>query len=119
MLQEMIISAAQRLRDLRNAPPAKLDKRWLREFIKNNPHLDSTTFKAVDIKRRFFELNHESVNGWFDEFEERIQHHGVEPRDIWNADETGCQIGVLKSGQVKVVVLKELRRSKVNCIIPP
>jgi hypothetical protein len=117
MLQEMIIAAAQRLPALRNAPPAKLDNRWLRRFIQNHPQLDSTTYNAVDIKRRFFKLNHESVNEWFDEFEEKLARHKVQARDIWNADETGCQIGVLKSGQVKVVVLKELKRRKV-CTIP-
>jgi len=71
-----------------------------------------TGYTTVDIKRRFFELNHDSINDWFDRYE--LLAKDIPPADRWNADKVGVRIGIVQGGRVKVVVLREVLNQKVR-----
>ena len=102
-LQQMVIGAANKLQELRGATGKELDSAWLRRFLKDHKELRMTGYNAVDFKRRFFELNHASVNDWFDRYEQVSE--SIPPVDRWKADEVGARIGVVQCGRVKVVIL--------------
>ncbi|KAK3946497.1 hypothetical protein QBC32DRAFT_158660 [Pseudoneurospora amorphoporcata] len=106
---EMVIGAANRLRELRGAP-ANCDSRWLTRFLKDHPELKITTYRAVDLRRRFWELNEESVDDWFNQYQGLLKDHNVDRADVWNCDEMGVRIDCVAGGRVKMVVLRDLAR---------
>jgi hypothetical protein len=93
------------------SPAPALHDRWAQRWLKTHPNiLEVNKFKAVDVKRRIFEVNEGAVNAYFDHLEREIQEFNILVPDMWNADEAGVQIGVLATGTVKVIVLKEIKR---------
>ena len=43
----------------------------------------------------------EDIEAWFEKYEDALQRRGItEPKDIYNMDESGARIGVLKSEEV-------------------
>ena len=116
-LIEMVQGAANCLRASRNPPAPALHDRWAQRWLKSHPNiLEVNKFKAVDVKRRIFEVNEGAVNAYFDHLEREIQEFNILVPDMWNADEAGVQIGVLASGTVKVIVLKENVKRKVGTL---
>jgi hypothetical protein len=98
----MVQVAANCLRASRNPPAPALHDRWAQRWLKGHPNiLEVIKFKAVDVKRRIFEVNEGAVNAYFDHLEREIQEFNILVPDMWNADEAGVQIGVLASGTVK------------------
>jgi hypothetical protein len=101
-LIEMVQVTANCLRASRNPPAPVLHDRCAQRWLKSHPNLlEVIKFKAVDVKRRIFEVNEGAVNAYFDHLEREIQEFNILVPDMWNAEEAGVQIGVLASGTVK------------------
>src|SRR5256885_9256814 len=45
---------------------------------------------------------HEAVNKWFDVFEATVREYNIQPRDVYNMDETGFSIGMIQASRVVV-----------------
>lgn len=85
----MLKDASNSLRALCMPSYRLVVKRWVAWWLGDHPELKLTTFCAIDIKRRIFNLNDISVNNFFDRLEAAITEKNISSSDVWNTDETG------------------------------
>lgn len=104
----MVLGAISSLRRAEGkAPPSKS---WFKEWWKQQP-LRKITTKPISQVRIIAQDNYE-VKVWFKRYQEVIQKHNIDQKDIWNFDETGFRIGCPK-GQVIYVPL-EVKEVRIN-----
>jgi hypothetical protein len=79
-------------------PVKKLGKHWAERFVKRTGALDVVIQKPLEVKRQKAH-NPNKVRDYFDVLHRAIKD--VHPKDIWNMDEIGFQIGM--GGKRKIV----------------
>jgi hypothetical protein len=89
-------------------------KKWAARFITRSNALKMAFNRAKD-KQRILQEDPEVIGPWFKLVEETKARWGVHDEDIHNFDETGFQIGVIRS--MKVVTGSE-RHSQPNLVQP-
>jgi hypothetical protein len=80
------------------AKQPRLGKNWTGRFVKRCPDLNVVIQKPLDVKRHKAH-NPQKVRDYFERVHATIE--GISPKNIWNMDEIGFQIGM--GGQRKVV----------------
>jgi hypothetical protein len=75
-----------------NHPHARLGIHWISRFIKRRPELSNTRNKAL-AKERIVAAIPWQIEAWFQHLANVITRYDVNPRDIWNMDEIGFQMG--------------------------
>src|SRR6266496_4724977 len=69
-----------------------LGKNWVSRFVKRHPQLGTARGRAIESSR-IKETTPEKLRQWFDEFKRFVDEHNVDPKNIYNMDETGFSIG--------------------------
>ena len=117
--RKMIEDAASHLRAMRTPPQGPVYKDWFPSWLKDHPELRCHRFKPVEIKRRLFELNEESVLEFFDRYTTLIKEKNIKQADTWNVDEAGVLIGMMAKSGLAVVSLRELWNRYVGASLYP
>jgi len=86
------------------ANPPTTGSRWTTRFLKRHGYFKRKQ-KKLDTNRKDAE-NVEVVKRYFQQLQEVIGKHGIQPTDIWNMDETGFRIGM---GKDQMIVTKRKR----------
>ena len=79
--------------------PETVGQKWVYNFVKRTPQLDSVYNGKFDYQRASCE-DVKIIQGWFDLVQETKIKYGVPDEDIWNFDETGFQMGVISTSKV-------------------
>jgi len=98
--------------DMQLVNTLSIGKEWIKRFIKRHPTLSTTRSRSIDLSR-WKDTTLESINEWFDVFEDmsRINHFDI--HNIYNIDETGFAIESSQSN--RVIIDTDLRtRYKVQ-----
>ena len=82
-------------------PPSK---NWAQGFCKRNPGLKSRRRRPIDLKRDGPNI-YQKVEHWFAVIQKELENPNVIADNVYNMDETGCQMSVPVSE--KVLVSKE------------
>jgi len=85
--------------ELVRLPPIGQD--WVKRFLKRYPNLGTVRSHAMDLAR-WRDTSPESINEWFDAFEDAMRTHHFNTSDIYNMDETGFAIGTSQSNRVVI-----------------
>jgi hypothetical protein len=92
--------------DLRPGLPLP-SQRWLQRFLKAHPEFHSIRTKSLNTQRKQAQ-NKENFEAFFQKYSSLLLQHQIEPRNLWNVDETGYMIGCYKS--TEVIVPKEVKQ---------
>ncbi|EGU72922.1 hypothetical protein FOXB_16570 [Fusarium oxysporum f. sp. conglutinans Fo5176] len=103
---------ANRLLTDRDASP--VGKRWAINFIKRQPKLKTRFKRKYDYRRAKCE-DLTIIRNWFKLIENIIAKYGIQSDDIWNFNETGFMIGIIKPG---IVVTSSERHGKPKSVQP-
>jgi hypothetical protein len=103
---------ANRLLVTRDAP--RVGTRWVSNFIKRHPELQTRFQRKYDYQRAKCE-DPELIRGWFELVRNTILKYGIEEADIYNFDETGFMMGVISTA---MVVTSSDGRMKVKKVQP-
>jgi hypothetical protein len=79
--------------------PLSVGQCWVSQFIKRYDDLQSKYNCKYDYQRAKCE-DPTLIQGWFKCIEDTKAQYGILDEDIWNFDETGCQIGVITTAKV-------------------
>jgi hypothetical protein len=99
----MILRAVADLRPNQSLP----SQRWLQRFLKAHPEFHSIRTKTLNTQRKQAQ-NKENFEAFFQKYSSLLIQHQIEPRNLWNVDETGYMIGCYKS--TEVIVPKEVKQ---------
>jgi len=77
-----------------------LGKRWPGRFIKRQKELHTERTKKIEAVRQ--EVKIEDLKTWFEELERVVQEYDILPKNIYNMDETGFNIGDYEARNVVV-----------------
>jgi hypothetical protein len=69
-----------------------LGKNWVSRFIKRSSALNHGRSQPFPIDRIQSIIPHQ-LDGWYRHFEEVVHRFSIKPRNIWNMDEIGYQMG--------------------------
>jgi transposase len=109
--QDHIHQMADKLLRESGTSSSKIGKHWVERFLKRNPQYRTRRNKPLDI-RRHATHNRRDLATWLKLYNDVVTEFNLEPRDIWNMDETGCFAGVNKP--THVVVPKSQKQVYVN-----
>jgi Tc5 transposase DNA-binding domain/helix-turn-helix, Psq domain len=76
-------------------PSAKIGKNWSRNFVNRQPQLKSKYSRNYDYQRAQCE-DPEKLRDWFRLVGNMIRKYGIVPDDIYNFDEVGYAMGVIR-----------------------
>jgi len=88
---------ANRLLTEREAQP--VGKHWASNFIKRHLELQMRSFRKYDYKRAQCE-DPALIRQWFSLVENTMAKYGIGSNDLYNFDETGFLMGMIRSGMV-------------------
>jgi hypothetical protein len=88
-------------------PPRRCGDHWAERWLQANPQYQKVKAKPLEIQRKLAQ-EPEVIKAWFKKLKAKIDELGVQPEDIYNMDETGCQIGVAKGSYVYTRLGKEV-----------
>lgn len=91
-------------------PPPVVGEKWTRRFLARHPEFNITTQKSIDAERKVAQTP-EVIRRWFDKLWRILIEKDINISDIYNADETGCRVGVGRDQ--KVITLDS---QKVPCL---
>jgi hypothetical protein len=78
-----------------NTEPPLVGPRWTKRFLDRHPEYFIRKQSTMDIDRKNAH-DPEAFRKWFAEFKKICDQYGIQPRDIYNFDETGFRIGIGK-----------------------
>ncbi|KAF4448245.1 hypothetical protein F53441_8331 [Fusarium austroafricanum] len=79
---------------------------WYRRFRDDHPELDTSILKAKEAARyEYEEAGVEETKQWFKRLDEVITRYRIGALEIWNADQAGIRVGIL--------------RERVQCLVFP
>jgi hypothetical protein len=77
-----------------------LGKNWVPHFLRRYPHLQTVTAHGIEASR-IEGTSHETLQKWFDVYrKEVVEDPNVHEKNVYNMDESGFSIGVIKAGRV-------------------
>lgn len=80
-----------------------IGKNWVYKFIQQHPELDTRLARSYDAQRAKNE-DPKTLAEWFQRFQSTRLQYGIADEDIYNFDETGFAMGILRLAASKVVV---------------
>ena len=81
---------------------------WTRSFLSRHPDLKKKFVVGLD-KERSLAQNPEIITNWFQLFYDVVKEYNIDSNDIYNMDEKGILIGVIK--KVKVLISKHEKKN--------
>jgi hypothetical protein len=87
--------------------PKHLSKHWFPRWAKRHPELHPIIDKVIANDRKSAGSAYE-IKEWFQLLKTALYEYDIDDGDIWNFDETGFQVGDLKSGTI-VWVPREIK----------
>lgn len=81
----------------RGAAPVGVN--WANKFIQRTPALTVKLGRTYECQRKLCE-DPEVIQAWFELVKNTINKHGILPKDIYNFDETGFQMGEISASKV-------------------
>jgi transposase-like protein len=96
--QGVLLAAITRVRQLNHKPPPS--KSWFQKWWKTQP-LHKIKTKPI-AQERIIAQDKDVVVAWFTQYREVLEKHDIQPKDIWNFDETGFRIGCPKGQEIYV-----------------
>jgi DDE superfamily endonuclease/Tc5 transposase DNA-binding domain len=94
------------------AADVKLDRplgqQWVNRFLKRHPELQTIPGRTIEGSR-VKESSEEKLTRWFNEFKRVIDEYKVDPKNIYNMDETGFSIGTM---QASVIIINKAIRTQ-------
>ncbi|KAG7420443.1 hypothetical protein Forpi1262_v016178 [Fusarium oxysporum f. sp. raphani] len=92
-----IVDAVNTIRSRRDADAKPVGKMWYRRFRDDHPELDTSILKAKEAARyEYEEAGVEETKQWFKRLDEVITRYGIGASEIWNADQAGIRVGILR-----------------------
>ncbi len=83
-----------------------MNKNWIEMFLKRNPIITLKRAKGLDAYR-FFSTNKEDLERWFKTLGDLIQENRYEPRDIYDCNDTGYQMGEISDSWLCILPSEE------------
>lgn len=71
---------------------------WVARFLSRWPELASARRKCIEAAR-IKDMSPDRLMKWFDDLESVIEEHNIEPRNVYNMDESGFAIGDVEASQ--------------------
>ena len=90
----------------------KIGEQWVSRFLTRHPELSAVMPEQIDAAR-VKETSYAVLNKWFVDVESIIRDYNIQPRDIYNMDETGYSIGSIKATRVIIDKTKNIRYSAI------
>jgi hypothetical protein len=91
--------------------PKPLSKQWFARWVKRHPEYHIIVTTPLETERK--EAGNTTMIGeWFEKLRTCITLYGIGPRDLWNMDETGFMVAMLKA--CKVLVPREIKKCYVR-----
>ena len=71
---------------------------WVARFMSRHPQLESARRKCIEAAR-IKDVSVERLMKWFEDLQQVIDEHKIEPHNIYNMDESGFAIGDVEASQ--------------------
>jgi len=75
-----------------------IGKDWVVRFLSRHPVLESARRKCIEAAR-IKDVSVERLVKWFEDLRRVIEEHNIEPKNIYNMDESGFAIGDVEASQ--------------------
>jgi len=75
-----------------------IGKGWVARFLSRHPDLESARRKCIDAAR-IKDVSVKCLEKWFEDLQCIIDKHNIEPKNIYNMDESGFAIGDVEASQ--------------------
>ena len=87
-----------------------IGEQWVKWFMNCHPELESLMAEQIEAAR-IQETSRSVLEKWFADVKSIIDENNIQPRDIYNMDETGFSIGSIKATRVIVDRTSNIRYS--------
>ncbi|RKL16968.1 hypothetical protein BFJ72_g15310 [Fusarium proliferatum] len=113
-----IVDAVNTIRSRRDANAKPVGKMWYRRFRDDHPELDTSILKAKEAARyEYEEAGVEETKQWFKRLDEVITRYGIGASEIWNADQAGIRVGILRE-RVQCLVVRTNKKAATEVYSP-
>jgi hypothetical protein len=113
-----IVDAVNTIRSRRDADAKPVGKMWYRRFRDDHPELDTSILKAKEAARyEYEEAGVEETKQWFKRLNEVITRYGIGASEIWNADQAGIRVGILRE-RVQCLVIRTNKKAATEVYSP-
>ncbi|KAF6517714.1 hypothetical protein HZS61_003275 [Fusarium oxysporum f. sp. conglutinans] len=113
-----IEEAANTLRLRRNPDAQPVSRMWYRRFRDDHPELDKSILKSLDKSREAWEVaGIDDVKEWFKRLTEVITKLQIGASEIWNADQAGVRVGILRE-RVECLIVRTKKKSPAQVLSP-
>jgi hypothetical protein len=113
-----IVDAVNTIRSRRDADAKPVGKMWYRRFRDDHPELDTSILKAKEAARYAYEeAGVEETKQWFKRLDEVITRYGIGASEIWNADQAGIRVGILRE-RVQCLVVRTNKKAATEVYSP-
>ena len=85
---------------------------WVARFLSHHPDLASARRKCIDAAR-IKDVSPEGLMKWFDDLESVIEEHNIEPRNVYNIDESGFTISDLHNISLMLLFVNSFKQNPV------
>jgi hypothetical protein len=110
--------AANTLRLRRNPDAQPVSRMWYRRFRDDHPELDKSILKSLDKSREAWEVaGIDDVKEWFKRLAELITKLQIGASEIWNADQAGVRVGILRE-RVECLIVRTKKKSPAQVLSP-
>jgi hypothetical protein len=110
--------AANTLRFRRNPDAQPVSRMWYRRFRDDHPELDKSILKSIEKSREAWEIaGVDDVKEWFKRLTEVITKLQIGASEIWNADQAGVRVGILRE-RVECLVVRTKKKSASQVLSP-
>jgi hypothetical protein len=110
--------AANTLRFRRNPDAKPVSRMWYRRFRDDHPELDKSILKSIEKSREAWEIaGVDDVKEWFKRLTEVITKLQIGASEIWNADQAGVRVGILRE-RVECLVVRTKKKSASQVLSP-
>ena len=96
--------------DIEHVAYPSLGMNWVSRFLKRHPQLQTIPSRVIEASR-IREASPNILNKWFTEYKRKIDELNVVPENIYNMDETGFNIGTMRSSNI---IIDKDTRSKLQ-----
>jgi hypothetical protein len=109
--QEMIRRFANEIRQKLDKASRPVSNSWLSRFCKRHPEILVKKTKPMEAAK-IGAHSEKDVLEWFQKYDAFLQKYNITSSNLWNFEETGFLIGVLKS--CKIVVSRAKKNQDVS-----
>ena len=112
MCKKQVVACAQWILELGSGKKeADLGSHWFARWEKRHPELHEIITKPISNTRKEAAEDY-NIKEWFELLEACMKEYDIGEGEIWNFDETGFQVGMLKG--TKVMVPHEIKQAYIQ-----